>query len=134
FSTFKADVIKVLTDKFGADVGTSSKKAIKVKANGNRRSADVIVCQDFRRYQKYTGSTDDYDTGVGFLTTGGTLIENYPKMHSASMTAKHHLTSQWLKPTVRIFKNMRNRLIDEGALQSGVAPSYYMEGLFWSAP
>jgi len=50
------------------------------------------------------------------------------------MTAKHQVTSQWLKPTIRIFKNMRNRLIDQGTLRTGVAPSYYLEGLFWNAP
>jgi hypothetical protein len=56
FQTFKADVIKSLKAKFGNDVDTSHKKAIKISANGNRRSADVLVCQDFRRYLKYTGS------------------------------------------------------------------------------
>ena len=97
-------------------------------------SADVLVCQDFRRYDKYTGSKDDYTTGVGFLTTDDTLIENYPKFHSVSLTAKHQVTSEWLKPTIRIFKNIRNRLIDDGKLQNGVAPSYYLEGLLWNAP
>jgi hypothetical protein len=134
FHTFKADVIRVLKGKFGNDVDTSSKKAIKIKANGNRRSADVLVCQDFRRYLKYTGLKGDYVTGVGFLTTEGTLIENYPKIHSASLMAKHQVTSQWLKPTIRIFKNIRSRLIDDGKLQNGVAPSYYLEGLLWNAP
>jgi hypothetical protein len=134
FQTFKADVIKVLKGKFGNDVDTSNKKAIKIKANGNRRGADVLVCQDFRRYLKYTGSTDDFATGIGFLMTDDTLIENYPKVHSASLTAKHQVTSLWLKPTIRIFKNIRNRLIDERKLQSGTAPSYYLESLLWNAP
>ena len=134
FQSFKADVIKVLTDKFGKDVDASNKKAIKIKANGNRRDADVLVCQDFRRYLKYTGSQDDYSTGVGFLTTDGTVIENYPKFHSVSLTAKHKVTTEWFKPTVRIFKNIRNRLIDDGKLQNGIAPSYFIEGLLWNAP
>ncbi len=134
FATFKADVIQILKKKFGADVDTSSKKAVKIKANGNRRSADVLICQEFRRYSKYTGSRDDYTVGVGFLTTDGTLIENYPKFHSATLTAKHQVTNQLLKPTIRVFKNIRNRLIDDKKLQSGVAPSYYFEGLLWNAP
>jgi hypothetical protein len=29
---------------------------------------------------------------------------------------------------------MRNRLIDDEKLKNGVAPSYYLEGLFWNAP
>jgi hypothetical protein len=134
FATFKADVTKILKKNFGSDVDNSSKKAVKIKANGNRRSADVLICQEFRRYSKYTGSRDDYTIGVGFLTTDGTLIENYPKSHLTTLTAKHQVTNQWLKPTIRIFKNIRNRLIDNKKLQSGVAPSYYLEGLLWNAP
>jgi Nucleotidyltransferase domain len=134
YASFKADVIQVLKKKFGTDVDTSSKKAVKIKANGNRRSADVLICQEFRRYAKYTGSRDDYTVGVGFLTTDGTLIENYPKFHSTILTAKHQVTKQWLKPTIRVFKNIRNRLIDDKKIQSGMAPSYYLEGLLWNAP
>jgi hypothetical protein len=134
FATFKADVIQVLKKQFGADVDTSGKKAVKIRANGNRRSADVLICQEFRRYSEYTGARDDYTVGVGFLATDATLIENYPKFHSTTLTAKHQVTKQWLKPTIRIFKNIRNRLIDDKKLQSGVAPSYYLEGLLWNAP
>lgn len=134
FQTFKADVIKVLKDKFGTDLDLTHKKALKIKANGNRRGADVLVCQDFRRYTTYTGNDSDYLTGVGFLTTDNTLIENYPKYHSTVLSAKHQVTKSWLKPTIRIFKNMRNRLIDDGKMKNGIAPSYYLEGLFWNAP
>lgn len=134
FQTFRTDVIKILQNKFGTDLDTTHKKALKIKANGNRRGADVLVCQDFRRYTTYTGKDSDYLTGVGFLTTDDVLIENYPKFHSTVLTAKHQVTNGWLKPTIRIFKNMRNRLIDDGKLANGIAPSYYLESLFWNAP
>lgn len=136
FATFKADVIKVLNKNFPVDVDTSGEKAVKIKTNGNRRSADVLICQNFRRYLKYTGLSDDYEPyGVGFATTtAGTWIENYPKLHSTFLTKKHQATKERLKPTIRIFKNIRNRLIGDGKLQSGVAPSYYLEGLLWNAP
>src|ERR1700722_6911630 len=134
FQTFRADVIKILQSKFGNDVDTSHKKAIKIKANGNRRGADVLVCQDFRKYKTLTGYPSDYDTGVAFLMTEGKRIENFPKAHSAALTARHQLTGSWLKPTIRISKNMRNRLIDNGKLTNCVAPSYYVEGMLWNAP
>lgn len=134
FQTFRNDVIRILKEKFGSDVETSHKKALKIKANGNRRGADVLVCQNFRLYRTFTGTPNDYDTGIAFLTTDGKRIENYPRAHSVSLTAKHQLTDSWLKPTIRILKNMRNRLIDDGKLQDGVAPSYYIEGLLWNAP
>jgi hypothetical protein len=134
FSTLKAEATRILKEKFGSDVDTSGSKAIKVKANGNRRTSDVLVCMQFRRYSKYTGNDDDFVRGVAFLTPSGVRIENYPKLHSASLTAKHQVTNQWLKPTIRIFKNIRNRLVDDGKLQRGAAPSYYLEGLLWNAP
>ena len=133
-SAFRADVIKVLKAKFGADVDTTNKKAVKIKANGGRRGADVLICQDHRRYLRYSGRPDDYVKGIGFLTTDGTLIKNYPKFHSASLSAKHQVTNQWLKPTIRIFKNLRNNLIANNKIKNGVAPSYYVEGLLWNAP
>jgi hypothetical protein len=69
-----------------------------------------------------------------FITTDGTHIINYPKQHSDNMTRKHQATSNWLKPTVRIFKNMRNRLIRDGKIKSGVAPSYFIEGMLYNVP
>jgi hypothetical protein len=56
FQIFRTNVAKVLTEKFGSDVDTSHKKVITIKANGNRRVADVRVCRDFRRYRKYAGA------------------------------------------------------------------------------
>jgi hypothetical protein len=46
---FKRDVLKVLADAFPDDV-TVGDKAIAIKANGNRRKADVIPSIAFRRY------------------------------------------------------------------------------------
>ena len=34
----------------------------------------------------------------------------------------------------RVLKNLRSRLITEGMLKSGVAPSYYLEGLLYNVP
>lgn len=32
------------------------------------------------------------------------------------------------------FKNARQKLIEQGVLEAGVAPSYYLEGLLYNAP
>lgn len=67
--------------------------------------------------------------GVLILTSGGGSIVNYPKQHSENMTAKHQASSNWLKPTVRIYKNMRNRMVRDGIIKAGTAPSYFIEGM-----
>jgi hypothetical protein len=47
---------------------------------------------------------------------------------------KHQATGSRFKPTVRILKNMRNKLVNDGTLKAGVAPSYYIEGLMYNVP
>lgn len=35
---------------------------------------------------------------------------------------------------VRILKNLRSKLVEDGKLKSGIAPSYYLEGLLYNVP
>jgi hypothetical protein len=133
-SDFKRDVLSVLSDKYGADV-VSGAKAIAIAAKGNRRKADVIVAIQFRRYYKFNGIYDQtFDEGICFFNGAGERIANYPKQHSINMTRKHQDSHSWLKPMVRIFKNLREKLISDGALEKGLAPSYYLEGLLYNVP
>ncbi|HBW23279.1 MAG: hypothetical protein A2X28_06355 [Elusimicrobia bacterium GWA2_56_46] len=134
YATYKADVIKALKDTFGDDV-VSGKKAIKIKAKGNRRSADVIPACQYRRYKHFRSHRDqDYTEGIYFKGSDGTSIKNYPKEHSKNLTQHHQATGQMLKPFTRILKNMRTRLVDEGAIDADLAPSYFIEGLLYNAP
>ncbi|MFW6106628.1 MAG: nucleotidyltransferase, partial [bacterium] len=61
-------------------------------------------------------------------------IINYPKLHRDNCTAKHQSTGNWFKPTVRMFKNMRSRLVKSAALSRDTAPSYFVEGLLYNVP
>jgi hypothetical protein len=135
FQDFRRDVIIQLKKKFDSSVDTSGKKALMVKANGSRRDADVAVCADFRRYYKFSSFSDQsFGEGICFFTPDGARIDNFPKQHSANCTAKHQNTSQWFKPTVRIFKNMRNRMLQDNMIKDGLAPSYYIEGMLYNVP
>jgi hypothetical protein len=133
--TFRTDVVSWLDKQYGGDLDTSGKKALRLKANGNRRSSDVLLVAPHKKYSRYYSEQDrECVEGVLFITTDGTSIVNYPKQHSENMTRKHQATNSWLKPTVRIFKNMRNRLIRDGKIKSGTAPSYFIEGMLYSVP
>jgi len=134
FDEFKREVATWLAKHFGSAVDLGS-KAIHIRGEGNRRNADVLVAADFRHYWKYqTYQTPIYSRGIVFWKTDGTKIVNYPKQHSDNCTLKHQETKSWFKPMVRVMKNMRNRMIQEGALNVGVAPSYYLEGLLSNIP
>lgn len=131
---FKRDVLTVLRDQYGSRV-TPGEKAILIPANGTRRKADVIVAIRHRRYYKFNGVFDQsYDEGICFFDRSGQKITNYPKQHSANLTTKHQRTEQWLKPMVRILKNLRSCLVERELLTDGVAPSYYLEGLLYNVP
>lgn len=131
---FKRDVLSVLTEQYGSAV-TAGDKAIAVDANGSRRKADVIVAIQFRRYFKFRSSSDsDYVEGICFWNSRSERIANYPKQHSGNLTAKHQGTSKRLKPMARVLKNMRSRMVQEGLIDTGIAPSYYIEGLLYNLP
>ncbi|WP_018076396.1 nucleotidyltransferase [Thiobacillus denitrificans] len=134
YSDFKRDVLATLIAQYGSDVKEGG-KAIAIGASGNRRKTDVIVAAQFRRYFKFNSNSDQsYAEGICFWNSAGERIANYPKQHSANLTANHQASNQWLKPMVRILKNMRSRCVDEGLLKAGTAPSYFIEGLLYNVP
>ena len=134
WQNFKDDVQPQLVDAFGQDV-TSGKKAITIAARGSRRPADVLVATQFRRYHRFRSLDDQkYELGIYFFNGAGQKITNFPKQHSKNCTVKHQGTGQYFKPVVRIFKNLRCRLVEEGVLASGIAPSYFIEGLLYNVP
>jgi hypothetical protein len=133
YADYKAHVIETLQKSFGAASVNPDKKAVKIKANGGRRSADVVVAAEFRRY--YSGIFGpQYEPGICFFNSTGERIRNYPKQHSANCTSKHQATNSWFKPMVRILKNMRTKLVNDGAIVKGSAPSYFLEGLVYNVP
>lgn len=132
---FKEEVVAWLAHKFGAASVVPGKKAVLVKGNGSRRDADVLVCATLRRYYSYpAGGSPRFVDGIVFFTPDGTRIENFPERHSDNCTVKHQGTNGRFKPTVRIFKNLRNKLTDLDLIEFGQAPSYFLEGLLYNVP
>lgn len=131
---FKADVLAWLTKNFGDDVQPGT-KAIFIKGNESRRDADVLVCAKLRRYYRFKSWNDQsYVEGICFFRSDGTRIHNFPIQHSDNCTQKHKDTRNWFKHTVRVYKNLRNTMIDKNLIQDGLAPSYFLEGLLYNVP
>jgi hypothetical protein len=112
----------------GVQVG---KKAVLIPGNNDRRNADVVIAQRFRRYYSY--EPRHYYKGVAFYANGQ-RIENFPKQHSENCTAKHKATNNSFKRMVQVFKNTRNAMIEKGLLAEGVAPSYFLDGMLYNVP
>ena len=113
----------------------AGKKAIFIPGNGSRRDADVLVCTRHLRYTSYpAGDAPVYRDGICFWTSDRVKIVNYPKQHLENCASKNQATSTRFKSNVRVLKNWRNRMIKEGYLEEGVAPSYFIEGMLWNVP
>jgi hypothetical protein len=134
YMQYKADVAGWLTSKYGSGVRNGS-KAIYIPAGQNRRECDVLPAVEFRYYYRFNSMTDQsYTPGICFYLSDGTQIVNFPKEHSSNSTLKHQDTNSRFKPTVRMYKNMRNYMVDQALLQDGVAPSYFIEGMLYNVP
>jgi hypothetical protein len=134
YADFKRDVLSILKAQYGQEV-QSGEKAIAIEPSGTRRKTDIIAATAFRRYYKFRSAEDsEYVEGICFFNQNGERIANYPKQHSENLTSRHQSTSRWLKPMVRVFKNIRSRMVDDGLIEAGSAPSYYIEGLLYNVP
>lgn len=134
YAEFKSDATAYIARLY-KDVKPGTKALYVPGANSGRRSADVLISSQFRRYYEFKSwQNQRYDEGVCFFPAGGSMIENFPKLHSSNCTTKHKETQSYFKPTVRLFKNMRNAMIKKGLLAEGVAPSYFIEGMLYNVP
>jgi hypothetical protein len=134
YKDFKEHVTQTLLSNFGGSVKPGT-KAITIEASGNRRKSDVIVAFEFRRYYKFKSIYDEkHETGMCFFLKDGTRVANYLELHSENLTTKHQNTSNNFKPMIRIFKNARSKMIKDGLIAEGSAPSYYIEGLLHNVP
>ena len=134
YQQYKKDVLTWLTSKYGNGV-RAGKKAIYIPAGQTRRECDVLPAIQYRYYYRFNNALDQsYAPGICFYLQDGTQIVHFPKQHSANCTTKHQDTKSWFKPTVRIYKNMRNYMIERKQLTDGVAPSYFIEGMLYNVP
>lgn len=131
---FRNDVEICLRQYYGTGNVQTGNKVFKIPANGNRLDADVLVASTYRLYYNAAQSTA-YHPGIAFYPRNtGSRIVNFPKRHSTNATTKHQTTNQWFKPTVRIFKNIRNYLVDNNGFQKSTAPSYFIECMLGNIP
>lgn len=111
-------------------------KAIRVLKRPGLLHADVVPCQTYRHYKGSPSETHlpKPVEGMQFYTVREKRqIVNWPRHHFDNGVAKHGRTGEYYKPTVRIFKNLRNRLYERG-LPDTTAPSYFVECLLYNVP
>jgi len=131
FGQFKADVHTVLAAKFGGDNVQRKNKCIRILGNSNRVNADIVPAYEHRRL-KANGQIGAQ--GITFVADSGGRINSFPEQHYANGVAKNEATSKAFKSTVRVLKNIRNRLVEQGTIDKDLMPSHFLECLVWNAP
>ena len=129
----RREVISALISYYGASaVDTSGPNAIAVASNGSRLKADVLPCVTYREYNH----RDTPVEGIKFWNqhTNQPKI-NFPKRHIANgQTKNQNGTNQRYKPSVRMMKNARERIIGSDDNLRKKYPSYFVECLIFNVP
>ena len=97
--------------------------------------ADAIVAFMFKDYKsvEHTGASE-YIEGIRFYARDGSEVTNYPKDHIRNGIDKNNHTNYDYKKLVRIFKQIRNVMVDEGKINGDKISSFLVECLIWNVP
>jgi hypothetical protein len=135
FHDYKSYIIEALQKKFGRENVTPGNKAIYIESNNYHVHADVVPAFQFRNYRNETkNNPDDFIEGIKFFSSDSLEIVNYPKIHIENGIAKNDATARKFKRTVRLYKRIRNKMIEDRLPVSPNIRSFLIEGLLWNVP
>ncbi|HEY1976559.1 MAG TPA: nucleotidyltransferase [Candidatus Baltobacteraceae bacterium] len=136
FNDFRSAVERTLTDYYGSSLITLRNKCIQVTGKSGRLDADVVPCVRYRDFRKdESARLPTPKEGITFWTRNAARqVINYPRQHYDNGVVMNKNTSYRFKPTVRIFKNLRNHCSANNLIADGVAPSYFVSCLIYNAP
>jgi hypothetical protein len=137
WSHLRDETLAALRSHYGNSAARLGTKSIKVETGSGHRTSDVVPAVRFRRYATFI-DRDNYTGhwGIQFFDSSNNPIVNYPKYHKERGEEKNQeaRTRGQYKATVRLFKNFRNYLVDNGLLADGIAPSYFIECALYNVP
>jgi len=133
-SSFKESIINRLKSYYGDSYVDVGNKSIKVLANSGRLDCDVVCCAEYREYNSFSKSNpNDYEKGIVFWTNEtNEKVVNFPKLHFDNGVSKNKNCYSNYKPSIRIIKNMKSKLVRSGVISGSLAPSYFIECLLYN--
>jgi hypothetical protein len=134
YSMYRDALHDALVSYLGGNGVTRGKKAFDVHANTYRLDADVVACFEFRQYQQDEDETYSFESGTCFVPDGGQLIHNWPQQNYDNGTLKNEQSERFYKPCVRIFKHLRNEMLDVGFGSATATPSFLLESMLYNLP
>lgn len=135
YTQYKNEVGEALRNKFGHDQVKRGNKAFAINSNSYRVKADVVAAFEHRRYYKPPNQYNNpYHSGIEFITDNGVRIINWPEQHYENGVNKNKATGRSFKRSVRIYKNLRNKMVEDGIASANNFPSFLIECLCWNVP
>ncbi len=138
WTAFRNSVIQALQNHYGTQAVIPKNRCVRVIGGGGRLPADVVVCLRYRhRNRSYSSKISESGLGITLLDLETRRwVNNFPKLHLANGSAKNEYsrTRNNYKPTIRMIKNARNKLIQLGKISESTAPSYFVECLLYNVP
>ncbi len=133
---FRRDVRSAIAGVFGDSRVREGKKTFKLAMESPEIPVDVVVAVRYLTYTEYSGQRSYKRTeGLGlYLPTESRWAVNYPHLHRRNGVVKEKSTNWWFRRTIRMFKNARAQLVDEGRLGPDAARSYHIECLLYNVP
>ncbi|MCB9352086.1 MAG: nucleotidyltransferase [Lewinellaceae bacterium] len=135
FAEFNIQIFHALQEFFGEKNLKNGNKCLKLTEHGKYCNADIIPCFTYREYGYFKSESDQKcEKGMYFITNNGQFVRNFPKQHYDALTEKSKNTDGRFKETVRMFKNMKDDLIEKGIINEGTAKSYFIENMLYNIP
>lgn len=135
-TSFTDAVIQRLKCYYGDAYVKVGNNSIKILANSGRLDCDVICCAEYREYRSFSKvATTNYAKGIVFWTNEtDEKVVSFPKIHFDNGRLKTQVCNSNYKSTIRIIKNMKAKLVNNGTIKSSLAPSYFIEGFIFNMP
>lgn len=132
-SKLKDEVHEALNKHFGYQGVERHDKCIKVIGNTYRVDADIVPSYRYRDYSNdYIYDVENYVGGIEIRPDSGGRIINYPEQHIKLGIAKNKATKYNFKKCVRIIKNIREDMEENGYKISPKISSFGLESLLWN--
>ena len=135
FSDYKSWIINAMNNKFGVANVVTGNKSIKIKSNTYRIQADVVPAFQYRNYSNdRTNNPNNFVEGIKFISSQNKIVINYPKIHIENGKSKNSNTGRRYKRTVRLYKRIKNKMIEDGLSVHSSISSFLIESLLWNTP
>ncbi|RYY70761.1 MAG: nucleotidyltransferase [Chitinophagaceae bacterium] len=133
FNVFKSLINIILEDEYSTKKIERGNKSIKYIGDEKTPFADVVPCVLFRKYTHYhSASNNGFIEGIKFKCDDGAWISNYPKQQYMNLSEKNLQSNSCFKSGVRMFKTLKENMIEVGVINENTIKSYHVENLLYN--